>query len=394
MKKRIQYIAFFLMISLFLASCATQTISQTSRVDFPQVQSVSLASTPNGKIYIALGAHHTISIASSTDGGKTFSEPILASSNVNAHVLPVERPVLAVHNENIVATAWLEQSADFTSATIWYTSSNDGGQTFSEPIQVATDSGFEIVMVQVVFNQDGNPLLTWLTDGTLRYTYSDTFGESFAQVQTIEGGACECCQPSLIAMGEQVWMAYRGLELHTDGNNIRDILVAISNDGGKTYQSTTRVSDAHWYLNACPIAGPSFASFEDTLYITWMDGREAEANTKFTGSVWFSSSTDLGKSFSPNVKINPNPEIHQTMPFMAIDTNGDIHLVWETHSSDAQNIQYAYSNDNGNTFSKAQALVNSDNGTPRMPVLVTTPNNEFVLAWIDTSGAHVLSWME
>lgn len=394
MKERIQYTAFFLMISLLLASCATQTISQTVQVDFPQVQSVSLASTPNGKIYIALGSNHSISIASSTDGGKTFSEPILASSNINAHVLPVERPVLAIHNENIVATAWLEQSVETMSATIWYATSNDGGQTFSEPIQVATDYGFEIVMVQVAFNQDGNPLLTWLTDGMLRYTYSNDFGKSFAQVQTIKGGACECCQPSLIAIGEQVWLAYRGLELHTDGNNIRDILVAISNDGGKTYQNTTRVSDGHWYLNACPIAGPSFSSFEDTLYITWMDGREAEANTKFTGSVWFSSSTDLGKSFSPNIKINPNPEIHQTMPFMAIDSTGDIHLVWETHSPDARAIQYAYSDDNGNIFSKAQELVNSDNGIPRMPVLVTTLNDEFALAWIDNTGAHVLSWIK
>lgn len=392
MNRRTQIIVLLLMISLLLASCTSKPASQTFTLDFPQAPSVSLASTPNGKIYIALGSHHSILIASSTDGGKTFSEPILASSNVNAHVLPVERPVLAIHNENIVATAWLEQSADFTSATIWYASSNDGGQTFSEPVQVATDSGVEIVMVQVALNQDGNPLLTWLTDGTLRYTYSNDFGESFAQVQTIAGGACECCQPSLIVKGEQVWLAYRGLEVQTDGNGIRDILVAISNDGGKTYENTTRVSDGHWYLNACPIAGPSFVSFDDTLYITWMDGREAQPNKKFTGSVLFSYSTDLGKSFSPNVKINPDPDIHQTLPFMKIDSNGHIHLVWESHNPDNQTIQYAFSDDNGSTFSKAKELVNSENGTPRMPVLVTTPNSEFSLAWIDSAGVHVLSW--
>lgn len=392
MSKRIRHYFILLLISLLLASCATESTSPSFLLDFPHAQSVSLASTSSGKIYIALGANHSILIASSIDGGKTFSEPVLASSNSTAHVLPVERPVLAIHNEENVATAWLEQSSDFTSATIWYASSNDGGKTFSEPVQVGVDSGYEIVMVQVALNQNGNPLLTWLTDGTLRYTYSNDFGKSFEQVQTIEGGACECCQPSLIAQGDQVWMAYRGLEPQTDGNQIRDILVVTSNDGGKTYQKTTRVSDGHWYLNACPIAGPSFVTSNNTLYIAWMDGREAQPNTKFTGSVWFSYSTDFGKSFSPNIKINPNSDVHQTLPFMTIDSNNHIHLVWESHSLEEQTIQYAYSDDNGSTFSKAKEVVKSENGTPRMPVMVTTPSNQIAIAWIDNTGVHVLSW--
>jgi hypothetical protein len=369
--------------------------SELSVVDFPGVRSVALAATSNGKVYAAMGSEQSILIASSTDGGKTFSEPSLASADIAVHVLPVERPAIAVNGEDFVAVAWLEPADDHASAAVWHAKSSDGGKTFSKPAQVTVDEGGEIVMVQIALDEGGNPYLAWLNDGTLRFTYSENAGESFIGTQTIGNGACECCQPSLLIKNSQVSIAYRSLEAQAEGNDIRDIVVSTSKDGGQTFDPFSRVSDEHWYLNACPIAGPSFVSLADTLFIAWMDGRQSEPNKPYNGNIWLSISKDMGRSFSPNLKINPNPEVHQTMPSLAVGMNGRIHLAWELHAAAAQTISYAFSDD-GDNFSAPLELVKADqaNGSVRMPSLIATSTGRILLAWQDNQGAHIRSWTE
>lgn len=418
MENRIRFITFLsrkgivlalLAITTALASCAPEITAETevpetiisqapesSVVDFSNARSIALAVTPNGKVYAALGSGQSILIASSADGGETFSEPVPVSADIAAHVLPVERPAIAVYGEDIVAATWLEPASDYMSAAVWYAKSSDGGMTFSQPVQVTVDEGHEIVMVQTLFDEAGNPYLAWLKDGTLRFTYSKDAGETFVDTQTIGGGACECCQPSMLFKNGQMSIAYRSLEPQADGNDIRDIVVSTSKDGGRTFEPFTRVSDEHWYLNACPIAGPSLVSFSDTLYIAWMDGRRSEPNKPYNGSVWFSVSRDMGRSFSPNLKINPDANVHQTMPSLAVDMNGRIHLAWELHGTAAQTINYAFSDDGGATFSTPLELVKADqsNGSVRMPSLVTTSTGRILLAWQDNRGAHIRSWSE
>ncbi len=418
MENRIRYVAFLfrkgiglalLALTTVLASCAPEGTVETevpetvvsqapeaSVVDFPSARSIALAVTPNGKVYAALGSGQSILIASSTDGGETFNEPVAVSADIAAHVLPVERPAIAVHGEDVVAAAWLEPASDYMSATVWYARSADGGMTFSQPVQVTVDEGHEIVMVQTLFDEGGNPYLAWLKDGTLRFTYSEDAGKTFVETQTIGDGACECCQPSMLLKNGQISIAYRSLEPQTDGNDIRDIVVAASTDGGRTFNPFVRVSDEHWYLNACPIAGPSLVSFSDTLYIAWMDGRRSEPNKPYNGSVWFSVSTDMGRSFSPNLKINPNADAHQTMPSLAVDMNGRIHLAWEFHGTADQTISYAVSDDGGATFSAPLELVKADqaNGSVRMPSLIAASTGRILLAWQDNRGAHIRAWSE
>lgn len=358
---------------------------------FPNARSFSLTTSPNGKIYTALGRQDGIFIASSIDGGKTFSEPVNASRNAPVHVLPVERPALASFGEDKVAIAWLEQAEDFSGASVWITTSTDGGKAFRFPIQVATEQGREVVMLQVIMDEIGSPILAWLNDGTLRFTRSKDSGMTFSEIQTIGSGACECCQPSLAIKDGILFIAYRGLEMQVDGNDIRDILLATSNDGGETFNPFTRISDEHWFLNACPIAGPSMMVFESDVYAAWMDGRQAEPNQAYNGNIWFARSKDSGKTFSPNLQINPNPDTHQTLPSLAVDAKGKLHLAWEFHGSDEQTIQYSISEDKGATFSVPRELVA---GSPRMPLLLALPSGEILLGWQDNAGVHVQTWAE
>lgn len=395
--------AFFIILSVNACVPATTTpptehpptvapqIDETIISDFPSTLSFSIVATPGGKVYAALGGHTGILVVSSTDGGKKFSEPVNASGEAPVHVLPVERPALASFGEETVAVAWLEQAEDFSGASVWLAISTNGGKTFGSAMEVAAEQGREVVMIQVLLDKSGNPMLAWLNDGNLRFTRSNDSGTTFNEVQTIGPGACECCQPSLAMKDGNVFIAYRGLEKQIDGNDIRDILLSTSSDGGQTFHPFTRVNDDHWVLNACPIAGPSMAMFENDMYVAWMDGRQAEPNQPYNGNVWFSVSKDGGKTFSPNMQINPNPGVHQTLPSLAVDANGHIHLAWEYHSADKQSIQYSISEDGGTTFSEPRELIS---GFPRMPLLLTLPSGEILLGWQDHTGVHIQTWAE
>lgn len=366
-------------------------ITAVSVSDFPSARSFSLLATPSGKVYTALGTPEGIFVTSSTDGGKTFSEAVNASGDAHVHVLPVERPALASFGEDKIGVAWLEQADDFSGASIWMTMSTDGGKTFDSPIQVTAEQGREVVMIQILLDENSNPILVWLNDGTLRFTSSADSGATFKEIQTVGSGACECCQPSLVIKDGALFIAYRGLEKQADGNDIRDILLATSKNSGETFDPFTRISDEHWFLNACPIAGPSMTMYEENIYVAWMDGRQAKPNQPYNGSVWFSISKDGGKTFSPNMQINPNPDIHQTLPSLAVDANGHIHLAWEYHGTEEQTIQYSISENNGETFSEPRELVG---GFPRMPLLLALPSGELLLGWQDNTGVHIQTWVE
>ncbi|MGH2523893.1 MAG: hypothetical protein ACRDH2_15415, partial [Anaerolineales bacterium] len=62
------------------------------------------------------------------------------------HILPIERPAIAVNDPGAVGVAWLEMAHDFTSATVWYARSADGGRTFAPGQLVSTERNGETTM--------------------------------------------------------------------------------------------------------------------------------------------------------------------------------------------------------------------------------------------------------
>jgi hypothetical protein len=94
------------------------------------------------------------SLTRSTDGGATFSTPIMLSS------LPGDQQQIAVNSDGIVYVAW---SADTLSGNkdIFFTRSTDAGATFSNPIENSvnyTNSAFP----QIAIDPTGQLNVVWL----------------------------------------------------------------------------------------------------------------------------------------------------------------------------------------------------------------------------------------
>ena len=359
-----------------------------SRIVFPAATSVALT-LAGDTLYMITGREHSLYVSRSTDGGKTFTEPASPTGHQTAHVLRVERPAISANEEGKVGVAWLEINFEGGNNKVWYAQSVDGGQNFEEPRLVSEDPPGETAMVTVLLDPDGNPILTWLSGNHLRFARSSDGGESFSPAKEIGMGACECCQPAMLQNGDELLVAYRGMSVD-EGGAFRDAALLRSLDGGESFGPVSFATDSHWYIDACPISGPSIATREESIYLTWMDGRAVAPDNLMSSDVWFAESKDDGQIFSPNVKISGSRSTHNFLPVMAVGPGGRIHIAWPAISPDA--IYYAASDDGGQTFSGPQVIADDKQGRPAVPSMVIDTQGRVNLAWLDDSGLRLAVW--
>lgn len=371
----------------------TADLIPLATTDFPGAGSIAAALSSDGTLYVALGINNYIYVARSTDDGLTFSEPVQVSDTQAALVIPVERPAIAASATGQVSVAW---SSPALNGQIWHALSLDGGETFSPAVAISGAAATETILPRSTIDEASNPFVAWLANGTLRFTHLAAGTETFAAPHIVDEQTCECCHPQPLVDGSRLFIAYRNLEIDgSSGEHSRDIFLARSADGGQTFTEEVRVSDASWLINACPVSGPALAKHGETIYVSWMDGRnDIQGNFSHT-DIWLATSADGGVSFSPNRRLNLNAGVYHNLPSLAVDSIGTVHAVWEALEPERDAIYYAQSADQGMTFTTPVALVDSTVGSGRRPgntTLLVGTDGILYLSWIDTAGAHLASW--
>ncbi|HEY0562686.1 MAG TPA: exo-alpha-sialidase, partial [Methylophilus sp.] len=108
------------------------------------------------------------------------------------------------------------------------------------------------------------------------------------------------------------------------------------------------------------------------------------------GHVWVDSSTDLGKHFSPGVKVNAQPlkiaADAEARPKIALAANGHIYLTWteSLKTPYAGYIWFARSVNGGKSFATPY-IVHQDRAeiTHRFDALHVAPNGNITVTWVD-----------
>lgn len=97
---------------------------------------------------------------------------------------------------------------------------------------------------------------------------------------------------------------------------------------------------------------PPIKTFEDAVYALWV-GESGNDNN----SLYLASFISGSNSFTYPVAVVKGPADSLTLPALAIDKSGNLHLFWlQKVLSEHWSLFYSYSNDNGRTFSKAQQV--------------------------------------
>lgn len=244
------------------------------------------------------GERINIYVASSKDGGKTFSAPVRVNGETDAPAGLHASPTIALGPGGELYVAWTaaESGAEFA-AGIRFTRSTDGGATFAPSVRVNRDTppssrGFESMAV----GPDGKIHVVWL-DGREKkpgvssayYSTSADGGKTFRDDLLIDSGACPCCRTAVTVSGDGA--VYAGWRKVFRGE-IREIVVARSVDGNG-FAPPYVVGNDGWEIAGCPHRGPSLAvSGDGVLNVAWYtEGKE------MTPSVYTARSTD-GARFS------------------------------------------------------------------------------------------------
>lgn len=272
----------------------------------------------------------------------------------------------------------------FPVSALRHARSDDGGSTWTAPVTVTDDT---LVFGSHNFHAlhaaaDGGVIAAWL-DGregqsAAFLARSDDGGATWGRnVRISMGEACPCCRTAIASAPDgSVWVAWRSV---LDGD-VRDIVVARSRDGGRSFGEARRVHADNWVFPGCPHAGPSIlADARGRLHIAWWTGVEGRA------AAWYARADD-GEQFGAPLALSqvgtPRP-VH-----VQLAVRGDTVLAaWDDDVGAGPQVFVRTSYDGGSHFGKPVAL-SPEGDAASFPVLGLAPGRATV-AWTQKAAeAH------
>src|SRR5262245_16234925 len=265
--------------------------------------------------------------------GANFSAPVRVNDREgDATVRNENPPKVAVGARGEVYVCWANERGKWK-GNIRFARSTDGGKTFSPAITVNSDGAGEPAghaFQSVAVDRRGRVYVTWIDErnkqkedrgAEIWLAVSTDGGRTFSRDRRILTDVCECCRTNLqIDAAGALYLSYRTVP--RSGPMYRDIIIARSTDGGKTFAQTL-VSEDRWEINGCPVAGPSF-SFDSRgaiIAVWFMGGGER------TG-LYYATSTSGGMTFAPRRLLDPRQKVGKHAHTAGL-AGGGIFVTWD-----------------------------------------------------------------
>jgi hypothetical protein len=268
----------------------------------------------------------------------------------------------------------------FPAAALRFARSEDGGRTWGAPVTVTDDSLFASHNFHALHaGADGALYVAWL-DGregksAAFITRSTDGGRTWSRnVRASTGEACPCCRTALAtARDGTLYLAWRTVM----PGDIRDIVVARSADGGRSWSDEGRVHADDWVFPGCPHAGPTLqVDSTGALHVAWWTGKEGKAG------VYYARSTDGARTFSPAIPLGVASFSRAAHVQMALAGPSTVAVAWDDGTRDIPAILLRVSRDSGATFADAVEL--SQPGVRATFPVVTASDSAVMVAWSQT----------
>ncbi|MDQ4073534.1 MAG: glycoside hydrolase [Thermoproteota archaeon] len=289
----------------------------------------------------------------STDGGRTFSTPIILSNNAGMSSFPQ-----IATNGNNVYVVWIDNTSG--NFEIFFSRSTDGGNTFSSPVNLSSNNGFSIGPKMAIINN--NIYVTWQEGASVFFTKSKDTGNTFDPPMDLSNGGLLQVSPDISAAGNTVYITAMG----RSGSNI---FFTKSTDGGNTFSSPINLSNN---VGTPSLDFPRIAAYNDNVYVVWRDNTAISLGNN---EILFARSVDRGNTFDPSLNLSNNPIGADPAEIVAMDSN--VYIIWRDKigPSSIPEIMFARSTDNGASFTKIN-LSNTPTGGSLIPdIAIFGPTN-------------------
>ncbi len=329
---------------------------------------ISFAFGIHNEVYAAvlntIGKTSSISVSTSTDGGKTFKQPVSVMLDTTGRTFQ-DKPWMAVdetkgpHSGSIYVVWSYDHNGDCgngndCSEELAFSRSTDGGKTFS-PIRLI----------------EGNA----------------PFCTNPARGRPVHSTQCDAVQGAIpvVAPDGTLYVAFPYIEL-TNARIPTRLLMISSPDGGTTWTNPTLAATIHDIAGQFPpekyrnVSLPAFACdpHMGQLYLTWSDKVHQEAD------VLFITSRDRGHTWTSPLRVNDDTAGNgalQIQPQMVIAPDGVISIsFFDTRRDPAHrliDVYLAQSVNRGQSF-LANIRVTTQNWDPAVDAPLDGAGNQFI----------------
>jgi hypothetical protein len=216
-------------------------------------------------VAMVFGSGDSIWMTRSGDQGRSFGPPAKVAALPKLMLGRHRGPRVAISGNTIVVSAIASEPGDLM---VWR--SSDGGKSWSAPVVVNdTPKAAREGLHALAADGEGHMALAWLDDRSapgkrLYGAYSNdagkTWGRNVVLYQSPEKTICECCHPSLAALGHGEFAV---MWRNAVGGS-RDMYAMKLPDGMPVKQGT-----GTWKLDACPMDGGGLVARDGRLSSAW-----------------------------------------------------------------------------------------------------------------------------
>ncbi|HKQ80332.1 MAG TPA: sialidase family protein [Blastocatellia bacterium] len=338
--------------------------------------------------------YNNLYFARSSDGGRTFSQPLrISSKDGELWGFATSRPRIAVAKSGVIHVFYhanrRDASASRQAVDARYSRSIDGGKTFTAPITLNSESGglddgelneahcFGGMGVAPngdvhAFWIDTRHMTSEKENGSIYTAVSRNEGKTFERERMIfRATACPCCQ-LYVAFTPKGEVILSSRNVTPDG--ARDSSVAVSKDAGRTYSAFVATTPNKWLINACPLKPAMLATDKDgRIFAAWFSGVEKPAGS------FFAISEDGGKSFSTPIALHAEASTPDR-PQIAVSGDGGVTVAWDAVVGQVRRVYLRNSTDHGKTFGPVVELYGPP-GAANYPAIASTSDAKTFVAW-------------
>ncbi len=283
-------------------------------------------------LYVSFYNGPYIYFTRSTDGGASWTWPVVVRASPDNGWLI--NPKIVVNMQGAIFITW-SHDPDGNGDYIFLSRSFDGGTTWLEPIQVVPYRTYVPHWIQGCSLTGQNKTLSfaWNTGQQFLFTRSTDGGQTWSDPVQLDDGNDQLFHGAIDLAVDPKGVLYAAWDDDRLGRPIT--FMTHSTDGGATWSPGVRVDDG----GCVQLSWSGAITMDDTelgqrdVLVALMDGRYyCEASWNYS-DVFLTRSRDQGQSWSPNEQVS-NPIPYNNVLAVSIQVwGGTVYTAWDEYSS-------------------------------------------------------------
>jgi hypothetical protein len=263
--------------------------------------------------WVPEGETSRIFLTRSTDGGKTFSDPVDFDGSTNVRV--------AAYQNNVYLT-WDEGFGN-----LMFASSTDYGESFEEPVNLSNKPGYSAWSRLLLAPRTGDIYIAWLGVGNASsdviFTRSLDGGNTFEPSINVSNNEWNNGIPSMALHGNNLYLVWSD-EIAFN----HEVFISRSRDGGASFETPVNISmdrETSWEAVV--------SAYREKVFVAWVNENNGGFDT------FVAESNNWGGKFSRGINLSNN--VGDSMFMGSAISRGHYYLGWTDDSTENFDLFFA-----------------------------------------------------